>query len=189
MPPPPPRAEANCLSATTRSPSPRREQAAILQALGLTLRHRGQPRRLDGSIRSMYFPDLGTETQIASGSRVRAIGWLGAGAEYSRGAVPPEFMERLIRFTRHWGESTRALGWPYACGFHTCEFCGEFNASGNFGVPSTSVLYVCPEMIVHYIAVHEYQPPPEFVDAVLAAPLPGTAPYKRAVEGFRDGEL
>jgi hypothetical protein len=122
-------------------------------------------------------------------SEPKLNGWLGAGAEYSRGAVPPEFMERLIRFTRHWGESTRALGWPYACGFHTCEFCGEFNASGNFGVPSTSVLYVCPEMIVHYIAVHEYQPPPEFVDAVLAAPLPGTAAYKRAVEGFRDGEL
>src|SRR4051812_35987272 len=35
--------------------------------------------------RMAFFKDLDTETQIASGPHVRAIGWLALGEEYSKG--------------------------------------------------------------------------------------------------------
>jgi hypothetical protein len=39
-------------------------------------------------------------------------------------------------------------------------------------------------MVAHYVEKHEYLPPPEFIDAVLAAPAPGTEDYRRAVGPF-----
>ena len=37
-------------------------------------------------------------------------------------------------------------------------------------------------MIVHYVESHQYQPPEEFVVAVLASPLPNTAEYRDAIQ-------
>jgi hypothetical protein len=48
-------------------------------------------------------------------------------------------------------------------------------------VPSGDRLYFAPEMIAHYIERHEYAPPLDFVEAVLACPLPGTDGYAAAV--------
>jgi hypothetical protein len=48
---------------------------------------------------------------------------------------------------------------------------------GNFGVPSGDLLFVAPEMVVHYIEQHGYRPPAEFVAAVFRSPLPDTEDY------------
>ena len=39
---------------------------------------------------------------------------------------------------------------------------GEFHVVG-----ATGVVYCAPQFIVHYIAEHQYQPPQEFIEAVL----------------------
>ena len=131
-----------------------------------------------------YFPDFAPQSQIASAPFVRAVGWLAAAQPYSVGKTPPEFVDRLRLLAKHWGASTSALTWPAAGGPHTCEFCGSFRAAGNFGVPSGSILYVAPEMIVHYVEGHDYAPPKPFIDAVLACPLPETPEYSEAVRQF-----
>ena len=115
-----------------------------------------------------------------------AVGWLHPQHSYTRGTAPSDFVTRLALFSSNWGKSIEALNWGVAMGFHECEFCtkplasrkfGSDVASGTFGVPAAERIYYCPEMIWHYVAEHEYLPPAEFVAAVMACPLPGTAEY------------
>lgn len=143
---------------------------------------------------------------VASGPHVRAVGWLAVGHDFPRGAVTREFGERLAQFASRWFESVGALRWGIFMGGHACELCagfyvdgdldragrprlsGRFCSSGNFGVPSGLVLFVCPQMISHYVSAHAYCPPPAFVDAVMRAPLPGTAEYNALVSSLAKPE-
>jgi hypothetical protein len=131
-----------------------------------------------------YYADMSTRCQIASGPFVRAVGWLGGGHDFPRGEPPPGLIDKLRRYARCWSDSVEALGWPVAGGCHDCELCGAFATSGNFGVPAGELLYVCPEMIPHYVEAHGYLPPPPFVEAVMAAPLPGSREYAEAAAAF-----
>lgn len=137
----------------------------------------------------MYFPDLGTETQIDSGEHVRAVGWLSSSQPFSRGEVPAEFVSRLRALCDDWGASPDVLWWPAAAGSHECEFCRDFRASGNLGVPMGELLFVAPQMICHYVESHGYRPPDPFVHAVLACPTPSSAEYALAVARFREINL
>lgn len=136
----------------------------------------------------VHFADLDTATQIAVGPHVRAIGWLSAGHAYTKGAAPESFVARLRTLCASWSDSVRALRWPVACGFHTCEFCEEFHASGNIGIPGDGVLFVAPEMVAHYVEKHDYLPPQQFIRAVLMTPAPGTVEYDEAVRPFVESE-
>jgi hypothetical protein len=136
----------------------------------------------------MWFQDLGTETMIASGPFVRAIGWLSDQHPFPTGDVPPEVLARIQEFCRQWGNGLDSLGWGLFFGFHECELCQQSMATGNVGVPAEELLYVFPEMLAHYVEVHRYAPPAEFVAAVMAAPLPGTPEYHAAVAPFREYE-
>lgn len=132
-----------------------------------------------------YFPDLGRRSQIASGEHIRAIGWLAAGRAYAQGAISADALVKLRAYATAWRASGAALNWPQAAGAHQCELCGNCWKAGNFGVPAGDILYSCPEMLAHYVEAHSYCPPPEFVQALLAAPLPGTVDYETAVAQFR----
>ena len=66
-------------------------------------------------------------------------------------------------------------------GMHQCEICDDEGDSGDIAIPSGDVLFVAPTMIVHYVRVHGYLPPVDFVRAVLACPAPTTAAYADAV--------
>jgi hypothetical protein len=132
-----------------------------------------------------FYRDLGTRTMATPGRYVRAVGWLHPDHPYPLGRVPPEFLTRLQRFATSWLESTQALGWGLFRGRHGCQFCSKACMFGNFGVPSDEVLFVCPEMVAHYVEAHGYAPPAEFAAAVLRSPLTGTEEYREAVERFR----
>src|SRR5689334_4498125 len=133
-----------------------------------------------------YFPDLGSQSMLMSASFVRAVGWLSRHHPYSQGHVSDAPKARLNDYCRRWGLSCEALWWPVCAGVHRCEFCLQFMAAGHFGVPAQDVLYVCPEMIGHYVEAHGYLPPREFLDALLVAPVPGTEEYAAAVASFRE---
>jgi hypothetical protein len=131
-----------------------------------------------------FFPDMGRETMVAWGDHVRAIGWLHPDQPYSKGAVSAEFLARLKEFVARSGDSAEALYFGGFGGFYTCEFCDRAHGINNFGVPDGDLLFVAPEMIVHYIEEHGYQPPDEFVHAVIRAPLPDTEEYQEITEPF-----
>jgi hypothetical protein len=131
-----------------------------------------------------FFPDMGGESPVAAGDHVRAVGWLHPDHPYSQGEVPAEFLLRLKEFVARSGDSAGALYFGAFGGFHTCEFCGQAHGINNFGVPSGDLLFVAPEMIVHYIEKHGYCPPAGFVEAVLRSPLPDTEEYQLVTEPF-----
>src|SRR5262245_45389222 len=108
----------------------------------------------------MHFADLAPICQVDFGSRIRAIGWLSVVFPYQAGPVPAEFVEALRRqLANPWQPVT-------ACGPHACEFCPAggpvFRAVRNLWVPGEGVIYVAPEMVLHYIEAHRYRPPDEF---------------------------
>jgi hypothetical protein len=131
-----------------------------------------------------FFPDMGCDSLVISGEHVRAIGWLHPDHPYTKGKAAPEFLSRLKEFRARSSHSAEALYFGAFGGFHTCEFCGRAHGIGNFGVPSGDLLFVAPEMVVHYIEEHHYSPPAEFVEAVLRSPLPDTEEYQVLTEPF-----
>ena len=63
--------------------------------------------------------------------------------------------------------------------------CGTSRASGTFGVPHGDILFVCPEMLAHYVVDHAYLPPAESVAAIMRFETPGSDAYKTAFATFR----
>ncbi len=131
-----------------------------------------------------FFPDMGRKSLVAWGDHIRAIGWLHPDHTYTIGEVPAQFLARLKEFAARSSDSSEALHFGAFGGFHTGEFCGQAHGIGNFGVPSGDLLFVAPEMVVHYIEQHGYRPPDEFVAAVLRSPLPNTEEYQLITEPF-----
>jgi hypothetical protein len=107
-----------------------------------------------------------------------AVGWLDRSAEYPRGAVPVEFVERLRELCRNGVNRTR--------GVHRCTLCDSGadglapwttvpSASGGFMVGSaeirvttlSGVTYASPDMVIHYVEEHAYRPPDDYIEGVL----------------------
>jgi hypothetical protein len=57
----------------------------------------------------------------------------------------------------------------------------------NLWVPGNDVIYVAPELILHYIQEHRYRPPDEFISAVLRCPDPKTQQYLDALVDIDPG--
>jgi hypothetical protein len=114
----------------------------------------------------MFYPDLATQCQVDFGPSVRAIGWLSAGHPFAVGSVEDDFVDRLrTHIAGAWQPCVTA-------GRHYCEFCPDRRVGGNSNVwfPTHHIKYVAPELIVHYIEYHCYQPPDEFIKAVMSCP-------------------
>jgi hypothetical protein len=111
---------------------------------------------------------------------VRAVGWLAAGHDFTRGAVDARVVEALAQLAEE--------GWVHvhAAGPHLCELCRAARDSRNILVPAKDVLYVAPAMIGHYMTAHEYLPPAEFRAAVSACPPPLTDAYFEELARFID---
>ena len=125
-------------------------------------------------------------TMIDHGPHVRAIGWLDAQHDFSIGESPRAFITKLEEMVDRCNDSIEALGWGMFMGCHTCNLCNEFKSDLNLGVPDGEILFVAPEMVVHYIKHHSYRPPTQFMDAVMNSPVPGTPEYFGIVTPFRE---
>lgn len=143
----------------------------------------------------MYYPDL-TPCGALPQSRFKvlplAVGWLDPQHEYPRGVVADAVLERLWAFC----DDPPVMSF----GIHSCEFCGDddfvrsevFYKGTKMLVGSCDIIiigrrrkvYYAPDMIIHYIIDHSYLPPADFLDAVLACPLPDTKRYARALRGL-----
>jgi hypothetical protein len=129
----------------------------------------------------MHYPDLtpyeyGRADPCAT---VVNIGWLSIEHSFPKGDVSADFVRTLRRLVASPVNLYR--------GSHLCEFCppppkelspggtwmvkpplgttgnGEIRVSGLDGT-----VYVAPVLIAHYVEAHQYVPPAEFVDAVMA---------------------
>jgi hypothetical protein len=125
-----------------------------------------------------YHPDL---TRFRCGGLredMLSVGWLAMGQPFRRGAVPLAFAHELTILARDPVNLSR--------GCHVCEFCKppldvialcpkyhdvwEMFRSGNGEIHvrgASGAVYCAPALIVHYVSEHQYQPPQEFVDAVI----------------------
>lgn len=109
---------------------------------------------------------------------LRAVGWLDPGQSYLTGCVDRHMYDRLGELLRHaWQPLAHA-------GVHSCELC-QFNpeksGTQNLFVPGDGIIYVCPELILHYINAHHYCPPAEFCTAVVSCPDTRSMDYKKSL--------
>jgi hypothetical protein len=106
-----------------------------------------------------------------------SVGWLSSESDYEKGEVSKDFFDRLCELSHNPWQPIVSLG------MHFCELC-QFNPPAfrnNIFIPYNGAIYVAPEAIVHYVAVHWYKPPAIFIEAVLACPEMRSMEYKKAI--------
>lgn len=108
---------------------------------------------------------------------LRAVGWLERGHTFTEGLVDRQVYERLQELLKHPWQPVAAGGW------HTCDLCLYEGVRGtaNLFLPGNGFLYVCPELIVHYMNAHGYKPPAEFCHAVLTCPPMRSVKYLQGI--------
>jgi len=111
-------------------------------------------------------------------SILRAIGWLEGGKPYTRATVEPLMLNKLSEFLKEPWQPLMVLG------VHECNLCTVKGKYGhrNLFIPADGILFVCPELILHYIEEHGYGPPADFCSAILACPPMNSKAYLKLVE-------
>lgn len=115
------------------------------------------------------------------------VGWLDGERDFARGDVPRKFVARLRRFCRvrvHEGQAV------YSCNLADCPGLaagaqGDDAIAAELGSAEIRVFardgttYAAPDLILHYVCAHDYQPPAEFIAAVMRGPKPTSNKYAR----------
>ncbi|MBW4681284.1 MAG: hypothetical protein KME19_14375 [Microcoleus vaginatus WJT46-NPBG5] len=122
------------------------------------------------------------------------VGWLSKSEPFPEGETSQEFKAKLFEFCldEYVVQITR--------GFHTCEFCGGSHqgnpqygeahdlarlGNGEIRVIGQSALYAAPTLIHHYVVDHRYNPPEEFIKAVLSGPPPGSREHENVLNKYK----
>jgi hypothetical protein len=131
-----------------------------------------------------YFKDLTiyeyTEVLVRPGNN---IGWLGRGRPFPAATPSEEVLDLLWLFC--------SISVQRARGGHICELClggnlhyAERNGERlDLGTAEIRVfsgqghIYAAPNLIYHYVAVHHYKPPDEFLRALREGPRPPNREY------------
>ena len=125
-----------------------------------------------------YFPDLSPYAYLQTQDHVLNIGWLDEGEPFPTGKADIKALEKL-------GALLPFKVWQ-SRGGHDCPFCGArpLNTDGTpvataeirvFAEDGTA--YAAPTMLLHYMEDHDYAPPQEFIEALMATELPPTEAY------------
>ena len=85
-----------------------------------------------------------------------AVGWLGQTVSRS-GPVESHVIDAVKHFSEYHYVDDGSLG------YHTCEICGDFDSRGEILINIGDKSYVLPQMVLHYMDVHTYKPPYEFI--------------------------
>ncbi len=111
--------------------------------------------------------------KFKDGFKLKAIGYLDiTEPQYEVGEVPNGFVEKL-KALYHKGILLASLG------FHDCEFClnqgvkklprdARSSSQKSLRDKVNKIDYMFPEMIFHYIIVHMFKPPQDFIDFVMS---------------------
>jgi hypothetical protein len=127
----------------------------------------------------MWIEDLHVEMPLSHGSKLVAVGYLDREHPYTKGACDYSVYAKLVELLNDpWCPAVSPGG-------HSCNLCRFYPEARGFTtlfVPGDSVLYICSDLITHYINVHEYCPPEEFCKAVLDCPPMRSMAYLRAIQ-------
>jgi hypothetical protein len=126
----------------------------------------------------MWFEDLAPCTYFPGEAKLVAVGWLERGKPYAAGQGDRRVYDALLEMRRNPWQPFVSMG------THECELCqfeGERGAANLF-VPADGVIYVSPELIVHYINAHGYAPPDVFCRAVFSCPPMLSREYLKAIK-------
>jgi hypothetical protein len=162
----------------------------------------------------MYVPDSTAWLLGGTGWRVLAIGWLEYDHLYPTGKVSLACKLKLAAilrdrpymismgsyrctFCEHGVELSRLQKWANLLPFvNIPSIDPEIKTYDQFGSnifivvqPKTKVIYRMPTLISHYIIKHEYQPPEQFLEALLEQPPRDSPAYKQALEALNHKEL
>ncbi|MFJ1897996.1 MULTISPECIES: hypothetical protein [unclassified Streptomyces] len=120
-----------------------------------------------------------TNEKMPHGVKALNVGWLGEGADFSKGNVPEGFLDAFILLARD-HSSARMRGF-HACSLphedggppypYRVEMGGVKIALGSAEVrvySESGDLLISPDLLYHYVSDHEYLPPQQFIEAVLA---------------------
>ena len=137
-----------------------------------------------------YFPDLSAYKYASTEGSVptRNIGWLERGASFPVAEPTNELLDRLWRYCSLSVLPTRGL--------HPCPFCervgivaereGSKVLLGSAEIRifdgAGTVAYAAPNLVYHYVAVHHYLPPAEFLEAIESGPLPPAPGYQEMLK-------
>ena len=123
----------------------------------------------------MYFPDL-QEEELHFGVVAVKVGWLDKGQPYTQGIAPKEFVEKLKKIKPK----------IHTKGFHICPFCGGATSSTEYQIMiGPKKFFDVPYMILHYMEVHNYLPPQEFIDAVMKESIEEEKPELKHIRRFK----
>ena len=107
----------------------------------------------------MFYEDLSPYRYSATPTGLPGVvnvGWLSSRAAYARGSVAHELTRKLVEFLRAPIFLTR--------GHHRCDFCARSVGNGELWLwIDNGPVYAAPSLVSHYIEMHEYLPPPEFL--------------------------
>lgn len=123
----------------------------------------------------MHKEDLSVICEEAS-VKVLAIGWLDEKHPFPKSSPSEAFLDALFDACTAPVRQTR--------GFHVCPFCSKpvigplpvtrrghriFLGSAEIQIEGDhQKAFAAPTLIYHYVSAHDYEPPKDFVDAVLA---------------------
>jgi hypothetical protein len=140
-----------------------------------------------------FFPDLSDYTYASSAfgrPGTKTVGWLAQGYDFPTMVANEEDLDLLWQYC--------SISVALMRGGHDCEFCpvgsarqAERNGEKRLlGVAEIRVfsrsgqIYAAPSLIYHYVAVHHYRPPDEFLQALREGPMPPDQEYFDALAGL-----
>ena len=112
-----------------------------------------------------YFADLTPyaylpPSRFTEGHNAVNIGWLDRSEPMEVGPVDLSFAAQLTEICA--SPVNLCRGW------HTCQWCAKAHGNGEIRVTGADgTVYAAPILIAHYVSVHGYQPPKEFIQAVM----------------------
>ncbi|SRR5258708_5653988 len=121
-----------------------------------------------------FFADLTSYLYLPGRPAALNIGWLDRSHAFVVGKVRAELREKLLQLA-----ATAPVN--QTRGYHVCDLCPDTTSqpSARWGntirtlgsaeiwvATKNGVPYACPDMIVHFVEVHYYRPPVEFLEAL-----------------------
>jgi hypothetical protein len=128
----------------------------------------------------MYFDDLTAYCYCLPFDllEVRNIGWLDTDHAYAKG-VPSGILVSKLRDIICARSSHSNAHVNVIRGIHLCNLCGEKRVEVNCRsskvilgmseilIPASHGYFASPSMVLHYIELHQYAPPQEYISAVM----------------------
>lgn len=110
------------------------------------------------------------------------VGWIEHPHHFPIGDTEIAFQQKLATLVNG---SRSNYPHYYFRGCYSCTLCVDSKVAGpngiwsqeNIFVPGDGVIYVSPGAIVHYVGIHRYSPPVEFISAVMDCPDYGSPAF------------